>query len=114
MAKRSKLEQQFITLWEHYYPELELAEELVYIPGRKFRLDFAHVESKVGIEINGAIWTKGGHSSGKGLMRDAEKQNLGLLAGWQVFTLAGKDMISRRWVDLISGQIEERLRQNGA
>ena len=55
------------------------------IPKRKFRFDRVHKESKVAIEINGQTWRKGGHSSGKGLQRDYEKNNLAIVQGYQVF-----------------------------
>jgi very-short-patch-repair endonuclease len=54
------------------------------IPGRRFRLDFAWPDWKLGVECEGGIWTKGGHSTGTGITRDCEKGNLLTLAGWRV------------------------------
>lgn len=56
------------------------------IPGRKFRVDYLFRAARLVIEKNGAIWqgARGGHSSGKGLLRDYEKLNLLTLAGYRV------------------------------
>ena len=105
---RSKLEEQFLSLWGFYNPDTPLQEEYVFYPGRKWRADFAHPESKVLVEIEGGIWNQGRHTRGKGYMDDCEKYNSAALAGWLVVRLAGKDMISRDWVDRISLAIESR------
>lgn len=62
-------------------PEVEV-EGLV--PGRKFRVDYFFREARLVVERNGGIWTKGGHSSGTGLLRDYERNNLLQLAGFRV------------------------------
>lgn len=58
--------------------------EAKLIDGRKFRVDFL-IECDVVVEIEGATWTKGGHSSGVGIMRDMEKYNLLTATGYKVF-----------------------------
>ena len=52
------------------------------INGRKYRWDF--LVGSILVEIQGGTWTKGGHSTGKGLHRDYEKNNAAVLAGWRV------------------------------
>ena len=59
--------------------------ELAHIPGRRFRLDFAWPDYKIGLEVQGGIWTRGRHSRGPGQKTDMEKNNLGILQGWRVF-----------------------------
>lgn len=65
-------------------------EEYKFHPTRKFRFDFAWVEGKVAIEVDGGIWrgAAGGHTSGTGKMRDMEKDMLAQLDGWQVYRFA--------------------------
>jgi hypothetical protein len=105
----SPLESRFKRLFNKLHPDLELIHDQVKpVPKRKFRLDFAHPGSLVGIEISGGIWRKGGHSSGSGLMRDYEKMNLAQAHGWIVFQLASKQ-ITPQWCDLIAEVIRERL-----
>jgi hypothetical protein len=38
------------------------------------------------VEQNGGIWRKGGHSSGRGLLRDYEKSNEAQLLGYVYLT----------------------------
>lgn len=58
--------------------------EYRFAPPRQFRLDFAWPDRKVACEVNGGIWVKSGHSSGKGIERDYEKANLAVLNGWRL------------------------------
>lgn len=58
--------------------------EVVFAPPRKYRADYCFRVAKVIVEKNGGIWTKGGHSSGRGLLRDYAKYNLAQLQGWKV------------------------------
>jgi len=60
-------------------PEAEFSA----IEGRRYRWDFAWPNQKVLVEVQGAVWVKGGHSTGTGITRDAEKNNLAILAGWK-------------------------------
>lgn len=57
--------------------------EFKAILGRRFRWDFAWPEHKLLVEVQGGIWQRGGHSTGKGITRDAEKLNLASLAGYR-------------------------------
>lgn len=83
----SKLELKFINLWETFFSEIKLIPEYKVIPDRRYRFDYVHLETRIAIEINGGRWVKSGHSSGTGLLRDYEKNNLALLNGWVVFYL---------------------------
>lgn len=53
------------------------------LPPRRWRLDFAWPSLRVGIELQGGIWSRGasGHK-GKGHLRDMEKLNTLQVAGW--------------------------------
>jgi len=58
--------------------------ELTLIPGRKFRFDFVFEQADLVVEIEGAIWIGGRHTSGAGFLKDCEKYNLLTEAGWQL------------------------------
>lgn len=63
------------------------------IPGRSFELDFADVENKIGVEVQGGTWMpKMAHNSGAGIRRDCEKSILMQLNGWRVLPVT-PDMI---------------------
>lgn len=83
--KASDREQEFALKWAQLYPEIDLHTEYQYHPDRKFRLDFVHLESKTGIEIQGGTHMgKSGHNTGAGLKRDAEKAQYAASIGWVV------------------------------
>ena len=65
----------------------EPVREYRILPDRRFRWDFCWPEEKVAVEVNGGRWIAGGHSTGPGLKRDAEKANLAQLAGWLTLTV---------------------------
>lgn len=48
-------------------------------------LDFAWVEQKLAVEIEGGTWMEtGGHTSGTGFEKDCYKYNALMLAGWRL------------------------------
>lgn len=52
--------------------------------GRRWRFDFAFIDKKLAIEIDGGIWVQGRHSRGAGMEKDNEKINTAVLMGWRV------------------------------
>lgn len=57
---------------------------------RRWRFDFAYPEHKIGIEVQGGIYSRGAHSRGRGLERDYEKLNTAQILGWRVLQVSGK------------------------
>lgn len=105
--KLSCLEKSFYDVWSQLYPEIELVTQHRIIPNRQYRFDFAHIDSKVAIEIQGGIWIKSGHTSGRGLRNSYEKLNLAHCRGWVVFQLSS-DMINYTWLTIIYLAIVDR------
>ena len=66
--------------------------EWIAVPGRKFRFDFAWPDLMLLVEVQGGIWTKGGHSTGVGISRDCEKGNLATLLGWRVLHVTSEQI----------------------
>lgn len=59
---------------------------------RRFRFDYAWGASSLGpqiaLEIEGGVWMKkSGHNTGKGILRDMDKQNVAVANGWRVLRL---------------------------
>ena len=104
----SHLEQQFIDLWLDLHPSLDLHSEYRFLPPRRFRFDFAAVEVKVAIEINGGNWGRGRHTNPKALINEYEKLSLAALHGWRVFLLSG-EMVTEEWVNAIAEAIKKPL-----
>jgi very-short-patch-repair endonuclease len=87
-TRSSRLEARFALYWSGLGgPELQ--REFVFHPERKWRADFAHVESRTLIEVEGGIFIKGGgrHNRAAGFIADAEKYLAAFLAGWNVVRL---------------------------
>lgn len=88
---------------------LELPEpirEYQAIKGRKFRFDFAWVDARLLVEVNGGTYTKGAHSTGQGIARDYEKIRLGQDCGWKVYPFDGKAIKSGEAVEIIRKALE--------
>lgn len=64
---------------------------------RKYRFDYAWIEEKVALEIEGGIWIKGfsgrggAHSLPSNILRDMEKGNLAGKLGWRVFRFTPRE-----------------------
>lgn len=82
----------------------------VIIPGRKFEFDRVWGEPyKVAVEVQGATFVKGGHSSGVGIERDTEKANLATLAGWRVLAVTKTQIKDGRAVEWIARALGVRI-----
>lgn len=76
------------------------------IKGRKFRFDFAWLDARLLVEVNGGTFTQGGHSTGLGIRRDYEKSNLAQLQGWRVLMFDGKAVKDGTAVETIRKALE--------
>ena len=108
MAK-SDLELEFLSqvrLAELPEPEREYCA----IDGRRFRFDFAWIDQRVLVEIQGGIYQYApSHTSASGIRRDAEKMNLAVSEGWRVYHFTS-DMIRS---GAAAQMIERELRMMG-
>lgn len=59
--------------------------EYRFHPTRRWRFDYAFVDRKIGVEIEGGIWSGGRHTRGGGFLGDMEKYNEAGKMGWTVF-----------------------------
>ncbi len=53
-------------------------------PTRRWRFDYAWIDQKVALEIEGGVWIKGRHNRGRGYVDDMEKYNAAVILGWKV------------------------------
>lgn len=99
----SVLEKRFADLWD-ILSGPELVREYRFHQGRRWKADFAQLESRVLIEIEGGVWSRGRHVSPKGFMRDAEKYLTATLEGWTVIRLTSEQLtvsIVRQIIDYV-------------
>lgn len=88
---------------------LEVWPEFYFSTERLYRIDYAipvdqnGKELKIAIEQEGGIWLKGnsGHSSGTGIKRDMEKNNLLQSLGWRLIRRQPSEMMSLETLLLI-------------
>lgn len=73
-------------------PQLEYR----FHPSRKWRFDCTwHYPHLIAVEIEGAIWTRGRHTRGKGFLADMEKYNEATRLGWRVFRFTPNQVKTR-------------------
>lgn len=119
----SALEDQFLGLWQAHYPRLILEREFSDIVAweldyqerysrskrsKRYRLDFAHPNSRTGVEIQGGVYNRGRHVTGSGYERDCKKYNLAYTSGWTIFLLTATMAKDATWLALIAGHIHAR------
>lgn len=106
MKTSSKLERDFALYWLAVDgPKLE--REYQFCPSRKWRFDFAHLASKMAIEIEGGVWSGGRHTRGGGFIADCDKYNEAGFMGWTVFRLT-KDQITLDFLQRIKVYLERK------
>jgi very-short-patch-repair endonuclease len=64
--------------------KIPFVREYRFHPTRQWRADFALVEHRVLIEVEGGIWSGGRHLRGKGYEADLVKYNQAAIDGWSV------------------------------
>ena len=97
----SRLENRFEGIWNALAgPPLE--KEFRFHPIRKWRADFAHLESRTLIEIEGGIYVNGRHNRGAGFAADLEKYLEASLAGWHVVRLGPNELTTAHIERLVS------------
>jgi len=59
---------------------------------RDWRFDFAFIDDKIALEVNGGTWRNGRHNRGSSIRDEYTKLNAASLLGWRVF-LFSTDMV---------------------
>ncbi|MFA7296293.1 MAG: DUF559 domain-containing protein [Dehalococcoidia bacterium] len=110
-AKRSAEDQFAAILTMADAPLSHFNREYQYVPGRKFRADFAWPRQRLIVEINGGVFGGRAHGSVQGILMDMERGNLATLHGWRVLRFLPKDVTdeARRqaMIDLIRSVLGE-------
>lgn len=58
--------------------------EYRFHPTRRWRFDYALLAQSIGIEVDGAVYSGGRHTRGKGFENDMDKLNEAQILGWRV------------------------------
>lgn len=71
-------------------PEPE--RELKFCQTRRWRFDFAYPVVGMAIEVEGGIFSRGGHTRGAGYRANCEKYNTATLLGWRVLRYTDREI----------------------
>jgi very-short-patch-repair endonuclease len=84
------------TLLAQHIRELgvEVEQEYRFHPTRKWRFDVAIPAEKIGMEIEGGIYTRGRHVRPKGFKADMEKYNQATKLGWSVYRFSTQEVMT--------------------
>jgi very-short-patch-repair endonuclease len=88
--------------------------EFKFHPVRKWRIDFAFVEQKLAVEINGGIWISGksgrggAHSLPSNIIRDMEKGNELSIMGWHLLQFTPAQVRNGEAISTIERYFNER------
>jgi very-short-patch-repair endonuclease len=103
----SPLEERFDRLWKEAGGP-ELVREHKFHPTRKWSADFAHIPTRVIIEIEGGVYMRRGrHTTATGFIKDCEKYGTATLMGWTVFRLPTPH-VEMEWVEKIVRFVVDR------
>lgn len=72
---------------------------------RKWRFDFAFLESKVALEVDGGTWIQGRHSRGSGIAGDMAKFNAAALLGWRILRVTPQELCMQETVNMVKEAI---------
>ena len=86
----------------------EIKQEHIFFPGRRWRIDFAIVDLKIGIEIEGGVWANGRHTRGKGFIEDMEKYNAAATLGWVILRFTPHDLNKITTFETIKKVVESK------
>lgn len=87
----------------------EPVREFRFAPLRKWRADFAFVDQKLLVEIEGGIWTGGRHTRGSGYEKDAEKYNAATVLGFRVLRFTGDMVKSGAAIETVIEALKEAV-----
>ena len=116
LNSRTQLEDGFLTVWRCVFnAKYPLPErEYRFHESRRWRLDFAWPEFKLGVEIQGGQWRqRGAHVGGYALQRDCEKSNALTEADWHIFTYTTQHIVDAPvpCVEQVAKKLAELMRQ---
>ncbi len=80
--------------------------EYRFAPPRRWRFDFVVcLPSKVAVEVEGGVWGKSRHTTGKGYTDDCEKYSEAAALGWRVIRVTTDQAKSGYALDVIERAI---------
>ena len=75
--------------------------EYRFDPDRRWRFDWAWVQQRVALEVNGGVWIAGRHSRGRGQIADYEKWSEAAAQGWRMIHVIPDQLQDEKTLDMI-------------
>lgn len=79
-----------------------------FAPPRRWRFDYAILEHKIAIEVEGAVWVNGRHTRGSGFIADMEKYNTATSLGWSILRCVPTDINKSGIWELVRTTIQNK------
>lgn len=98
MTKKTEIEDLFFKQMNemdecnHTHLAKGVHREYKFLENRRFKFDFAFVDRKIAIEVEGGVWTGGRHVNPVGFTNDCVKYNLALIGGWKVLRVTSSQV----------------------
>lgn len=99
--------------------------EYMFMKGRKWRIDYAIVDQKIAIEVEGGIYKKttyidkktgqpvtrigGRHNTSKGFKADIEKYNNLAAEGWLILRTTPQELFSVEFTTIVTKCLKNRI-----
>jgi very-short-patch-repair endonuclease len=80
---------------------VECVKEFRFHPIRKWRYDYAILEHKIALEVEGGVWTEGRHTRPRGFLGDIEKYNSGTIMGWMILRTTPDRLLTKGTIDML-------------
>jgi len=97
------------------FPELvrrmtgfDVTPEHRFHDARKWRIDYAIIQEKIAIEVEGGAYIKGRHTRPAGFIADMEKYNELTRAGWRLIRVTPKELMTMKTINLIKDLINAK------
>jgi very-short-patch-repair endonuclease len=102
IAQTAEQERQEFIAFVKQHTGIELIAEYAFHPEKKYRMDFANLDLKLSIEIDGGIYMeKSGHNSITGILTSMKKRNEAQVMGWRCLHITVQEKDSQYIIDLL-------------
>ena len=86
--------------------------EYQFLGDRRFMFDYAWVDKRIALEVEGGIFIRGAHGSVGGILRDIEKYDLAAVTGWIVLRVVAEDLLKSRTFEMVRRAIQAHGRES--
>jgi hypothetical protein len=74
---------------------------------RRWRFDFAWVDQRIALEVEGGVWTQGRHTRGAGFLADLQKYNAATMSGWRLIRCTPEQLANGEAIRLVIKCMED-------